>query len=97
MSDRLVPEDERAARLRLFQIVGPVAAAHAAELDAEEPAVGRQVRLLERTHLGAPDVVGDRCSDLVHSRFPISWPFAPRKRGPSFALLEPAPWACHEA
>src|SRR5436190_12773546 len=38
VSDRLVTKNERAARLRIFQIVGPVAAAHATELDAKEPA-----------------------------------------------------------
>src|SRR5438132_13933462 len=68
MSDRLVPEDQRTTRPRIFQIIGPVAAAHAAELDAQQPAVGRQVRLLERAYLGAPDVVGHRCGDLVHGR-----------------------------
>ena len=68
MSDRLVPEDQRAACLRIFQIIGPVAAAHAAELDAQKPAVLRQIRFLERAHFGAPDVVGHRCRNLVHGR-----------------------------
>ena len=36
------------------------------------PAVLRQIRLLEHAHLGAPDVVGHRCGDLVHGQtFPL--------------------------
>jgi hypothetical protein len=65
-ADGLVPEDQRALRLRIFQVVRPVAAADAAELDLEQPAIRWNSRGLELAHLGTPDVGGNGGADRCH-------------------------------
>src|SRR5262249_56740111 len=68
MPDRLVAEDQRAARFRIFKVIGPVAAADAAQFDAQKPTIVRQRRLRELAHFGAPDVVGDRGGNRGHAK-----------------------------
>jgi hypothetical protein len=64
--DGLVPEDERPLRLRILQVIRPIAAADAAQLDAQESAVGGNGRFIEFAHLGAPDISGDGGADRCH-------------------------------